>query len=318
VSQEWADHLGVATQDPNFDWSTIHRADGGGTRISTGATWYAEIIAFNFTAQDIVDWWMNSPSHRAAMLDGRETDVGVGFVVPTSGPYKGWHLVVSNLAAYPGSTAPLVPAPLAAAPAPTPTPAPAPAPVSPFRDLSAGQQFLKEMNWMATKSISTGWTEADGSRTYRPLLTVGRDAMAAFMYRLAGSPAYTPPATSPFTDVPTTRMYYKEIAWLNATKISTGWVDANNQRTFRPLQSVDRGTMAAFLYRLSGSPAYTPPTTTLFTDVAKGQQFYKEISWLAARGICTGWTEANGTATFRPGLSVNRDAMAAFMYRWAS
>lgn len=301
VSQEWANHLGEATKDPNFDWGTIHRADGGGPAISAGATWYAEIIGFNFTPRNIVDWWMNSPSHRAAMLDGRETDAGVGYVVPASGPYAGWHLVVSNMAGYRSSG---------------PAPVPAPAPASFFGDLSAGQPFLTEINWVADKKIATGWTEANGAKTYRPFDSVSREAMAAFMYRLAGSPAYTAPASSPFADVATGQQFYKEIAWLASRRISTGWTEADGTSTFRPQQPVERDVMAAFLYRLSGSPSYTAPKVSAFADVSSGQQFYKEIAWLSARGISSGWTEVNGTRTFKSVQSVNRDAMAAFMYRW--
>lgn len=113
VSQDWSQKLGVATMDPNFDWAKIHRADAGGSLIPAGATMYRENIAFNFTPAQIVGWWMNSAGHKAAMLDPRLTDAGLGYVVPSSGPYAGWHMVVSNMAAYPTSN----PAPL-----PTPTP----------------------------------------------------------------------------------------------------------------------------------------------------------------------------------------------------
>jgi uncharacterized protein with LGFP repeats len=111
VSQDWANKLGVATMDPNWDFATIHRADAGGSLIPSGATWYRENIGFNFTAAQLVDWWMNSPGHKAAMLDPRGTDAGLGYVVPTSGPYAGWHLMVSNMAAY-ASTPATAPTPL--------------------------------------------------------------------------------------------------------------------------------------------------------------------------------------------------------------
>lgn len=74
--------------------------------------------------------------------------------------------------------------------------------------------------------------------------------------------------------------------------------------------------MAAFMYRLAGSPDYTPPSKSSFEDVLPDRQFYKEISWLASTGISTGWTEDDGTKTYRPNESINRDAMAAFMYRF--
>ena len=119
MSQDWAKHLGVATMDPNFDFATIHRPDAGGSLIPANATMYREIVGFNFTPEQIVDWWMNSPSHKDAMLHPVATAVGIGYVVPTSGPYAGWHLVVSNLAAYTTTVQPAASAPLPAVPAKT-------------------------------------------------------------------------------------------------------------------------------------------------------------------------------------------------------
>lgn len=297
VSQAWANNLEVRTADPNFNWDTIHRSDGGGSLIPRGANMYSEIIGFNFTPQQIVDWWMDSPSHKAAMLDKRATHAGLGFVVPTSGPYKGWHLVVSNIAGYPSNVKP-------------------PATVSPFSDLTVNHAFLNEMNWMFNAGISTGWQEANGKVTYRPFASVNRDAMAAFMYRLSGSPSYTPPAKSPFVDVSTNNQFYKEISWLASKGVSTGWKNANGTKEFRPLQSVNRADMAAFLYRLAGSPSYSAPKQSPFTDVPTSHQFYKEIAWLASEDVSNGWKMSNGKYEFRAGEPVARDAMAAFMKRW--
>ncbi|MEG9247479.1 polysaccharide deacetylase family protein [Arthrobacter sp. Soc17.1.1.1] len=189
--------------------------------------------------------------------------------------------------------------------------------VSPFADITTNQQFYKEISWLSDRGISTGWVEANGTRTYRALQPVNRDAMAAFLYRAAGSPTYTAPAVSPFADVATNQQFYKEISWLASTGISIGWVEANGTRTYRALQPVNRDAMAAFLYRAAGSPAYTSPATSPFADIRTDQQFYKEMSWLSARGISTGWDEANGTRTYRALQPVARDAMAAFLYRAA-
>jgi serine protease len=73
--------------------------------------------------------------------------------------------------------------------------------------------------------------------------------------------------------------------------------------------------MAAFLYRLAGSPEYGPPYTSPFQDVAVSQQFYTEMAWLAEQKISSGWTDAYGGRTYRPLSPINRDAMAAFLYR---
>ncbi|WP_256212570.1 S8 family serine peptidase [Arthrobacter sp. yr096] len=183
-----------------------------------------------------------------------------------------------------------------------------------FADVAPGAQFHAEISWLASQGISTGWVEANGSRTFRPLQAVNRDAMAAFMYRLAGSPAFQAPAKSPFADVTPSTQFYKEITWLASQGISTGWVEANGSKTFRPVQPVNRDAMAAFMYRFAGKPAVT--SSASFADVPAGAQFQNEISWLAGAGISTGWTEANGSKTYRPLQPVNRDAMAAFMFRY--
>ena len=191
------------------------------------------------------------------------------------------------------------------------------APVAvPFADVPVGTVFFDEMAWLAATGISTGWTEANGTRTYRPLQPVNRDVMAAFMYRLAGSPEFTAPPTSPFADVPTDHVFYKEITWLASTGISKGWTEAVGRPTYRPLQPVNRDVMAAFMYRLAGSPEFTAPRTSPFADVPTNHVFYKEITWLASTGISTGWNEPAGRPTYRPVRAVNRDVMAAFMYRF--
>ncbi|MDO5534669.1 MAG: S8 family serine peptidase [Propionibacteriaceae bacterium] len=174
---------------------------------------------------------------------------------------------------------------------------------SAFTDVTPTTQFFDEMCWMAINQISTG--HPDGS--YRPLDPVNRDAMAAFLYRLAGSPTWTPPRRSPFTDVTPSTQFYAEITWLAEEGITTGYPDG----TYRPLDPVNRDAMAAFLYRLAEKPAWSPPKTSPFNDVTPSTQFYAEITWLADRGITTGYPDGG----YRPVTPVNRDAMAAFLHR---
>ena len=182
-----------------------------------------------------------------------------------------------------------------------------------FTDVDANNQFYTEIMWLADQGVTTGWKLSNGTREFRPVQPVARDAMAAFLYRLAGSPAYTPPTTSPFTDVGTDNVYYKEIAWLNSTQITTGYPDG----TYRPLESVYRDAMAAFLYRYAGkvlgedTSSFETPSTADFSDVATTNLFFREIAWLDSTQITTGYPDG----TYRPLESVNRDAMAAFMYR---
>jgi len=201
---------------------------------------------------------------------------------------------------------------------------------SPFQDVPYNASFYKEIRWMAETGISTGYplppsTGPDDPyspylprQEYRPFGSVTRDAMAAFLYRFAGSPSFTPDAKSPFADVPTNHPFYKEISWLAETGVSSGWTTTNG-REYRPSSPITRDAMAAFLKRLLGDalPATTTPPTSPFTDVATDSPFYAEISWLAQKGISTGWPASGGKKEFRPYENITRDAMAAFLYRTA-
>lgn len=55
---------------------------------------------------------------------------------------------------------------------------------SPFADVPKSSQFYKEITWLASAGISTGWTQPKGKPQYRPFDEISREAMAAFLYRL--------------------------------------------------------------------------------------------------------------------------------------
>ncbi len=185
-----------------------------------------------------------------------------------------------------------------------------------FTDVLGGNQFFTEIEWLAREGISTGWDVGSGRREYRPLQPVARDAMIAFLYRWWNADAlepYVPPTRSPFIDVPTNSQFYKEIAWAYEYGFTTGWSTPKG-REFRPLASVNRDAMAAFLFRATRNVTYTPPARSPFRDITPTTQFYKEMAWMHQAGISTGWPDG----TYRPWQPVARDAMAAFLFRFDS
>ncbi|MFC0680912.1 S-layer homology domain-containing protein [Lysobacter korlensis] len=183
-----------------------------------------------------------------------------------------------------------------------------------FTDVPTTHAFYDEIIWLASRGITPGY----GDGTFRAAQSVNRDAMAAFLYRLAGSPPFSPPSRSPYTDVPRTHTFYKQITWLAAKGITAGFAERDGTRTFRPQLPVSRATMAAFLYRYAGKPKFTPPSVSPFTDVPRTHTFYKEITWFVSKKITPGWVESDGTRTFRPLHVVNRQATAAFLFRYAN
>jgi hypothetical protein len=128
--------------------------------------------------------------------------------------------------------------------------------IAAFTDVPVGHPFFHEIEWLTTTGIADGYPDG----TFRPDQPVTRQANAAFLHRLAESPAFTPPATAAFTDVPVGHPFFHEIEWLTTTGIADGYPDG----TFRPDQPVTRQANAAFLHRLVDEglvpdPAGPPP-----------------------------------------------------------
>lgn len=185
-------------------------------------------------------------------------------------------------------------------------------PVAPFKDVNTDTKFQQQILWAYNNKITEGYDDG----TFRPYEPINRDAMAAFLYRLAGEPRYTPPSTSPFTDYGTGGQFYKEIAWLKKAGITTGWEVGENKYEYRPAEPINRDAMAAFLYRMAGKPPYVPPATSPFTDYPTSAKFYKEVAWLEEMNITDGWEVGKNEYEYRALEPINRDAMVAFLWRF--
>ena len=180
-----------------------------------------------------------------------------------------------------------------------------------INDVSESTPHHDDIQWLFDSGISTGWASGDGGADFRPGSGVVRQDMAAFLYRLAGSPDFTPSDSdvSRFSDVTATTPHALEIWWLASQGISEGWSDG----TFRPTNTVVRQDMAAFLHRLAGNEPLDPAAAegVSFTDVDESTPHHDDILWLAAQGISAGFSDG----TFRPTNTVVRQDMAAFLHR---
>lgn len=198
--------------------------------------------------------------------------------------------------------------------------APEPPPHPGFTDVGPASPFSTEISWLVDQGVTTGWQTAAGTYEFRPKNLLSREAMAVFLYRLAtqhgvqSAVSYTPPDQAAFGDVPVSHPFFTEISWLSATGIAQGWGDG----TFRPREQISREATAAFAYRFAahtGALGTTGPASQLFQDVPKSHGFYTQITWMAQRGITTGYTAPHGCLKFRPRSQVTREATAAFLYR---
>lgn len=115
------------------------------------------------------------------------------------------------------------------------------------------------------------------------------------------------PAEELFSDVGGLHPFCADIEWLADSGVTSGYPDG----TFRPGADITRQSMAAFLYRYSGSPEVAVPPSATFTDIPLSHPFSVEIEWLASVGITGGFPDGS----YRPGSAVTRQSLAAFMYR---
>ncbi len=187
-----------------------------------------------------------------------------------------------------------------------------------FPDVPQTSQFYTEIEWMASKGLANGTVpKAGGAARFNRMDGTTRRAMAAFLYRASGSPSVKLPAQSPFSDVKRGDSFYKEIVWMHQEGLAKGYKKAGSKPEYRPMSQVNRGSMAAFLFRLdSGSSGYKAPATSPFRDVPKSHQFYREISWMRSTGLANGYKHSSGARDYRTGSKVTRQAMAAFLYRY--
>jgi hypothetical protein len=180
-----------------------------------------------------------------------------------------------------------------------------------FADVADGHPFFGEIAIVSVRGLSTGYPGSP-LPTYRPAANVTRQAMSAFLYRLADEPTFPDPAQGTFADVSPANAFFTEIEWMAAEGISTGYA-GSPKPTYRPSAVVSRQAMSAFLHRF-GDPEdeFEPPATPTFTDVGTGHPFFVDVEWMADAGVSTGYQPG---PTYKPSASVSRQAMSAFLAR---
>ncbi|RIJ76506.1 hypothetical protein D1871_11575 [Nakamurella silvestris] len=127
-----------------------------------------------------------------------------------------------------------------------------------------------------------------------------------------------PPAGSmTFEDVTPANRFAADIQWMYDNGISTGTAQ-NGNLLYQPGLGVSRQAVAAFLYRYAHSTWVPAAGTQTFADVTASNPFYKEIEWMAHQQYALG-TVVPGSAKpyFRPNDSIQRQAVAVFLWRFA-
>jgi hypothetical protein len=171
-----------------------------------------------------------------------------------------------------------------------------------FDDVPVDAYYADPVVWAFEQEIANGTSPT----TFGPHATVNRAQLALFLHRFAGSPAPSGDE-SPFTDVPTTGELRDAVLWLYEQEITTG----TSPTTFGPSSGLNRGQLAAFLWRYADRPTPTAPHG--FADVPAGSYFDDAAAWMLAQSITTG----TSPSTYSPQSELSRAQIVTFLYRLA-
>jgi hypothetical protein len=171
-----------------------------------------------------------------------------------------------------------------------------------FSDVPASHPFAAEIECLVDLGVTDGFSDG----TFRPGARITRQAVVAWLWRLAGAPS--PSVLPEFSDVPEGHPFADAIAWAAGRNIVNGFPDG----TFHPGAEVTRQAVAAWAWRYVFSPSTSLPTG--FSDVPNDHPFARPIAWAAHSGIASGFADG----TFRPDQRITRQAVAAWMCRLAA
>ncbi len=113
---------------------------------------------------------------------------------------------------------------------------------------------------------------------------------------------------NPFSDIDTSKSYFKHIAWAYNNNVIKGTTDT----TFEPNRECRRCDLAVMLYRMYGKPSVSGMSIP-FTDVKSSDYFYKAVVWAYNKGYIKG----TSATTFKPNGTITRQDMVVILWRMA-
>lgn len=176
--------------------------------------------------------------------------------------------------------------------------------MSTFRDVPADHPLFSEIQW----SAEAGLLPAHSEDLFRPDWSVTRSGMALTLYRLSGEPYFISPSLFAYPDVPVDHGLFRMVHWAKERGLMEGHADG----TFRPDAALSRGDVAIALYRSAGSPAFSAPAISEFTDVEPTHPAFREIHWLQSKEF----DRAYADGSYRPARPMTRAEMAGLLARY--
>lgn len=186
-----------------------------------------------------------------------------------------------------------------------------------FKDVNEDQFFYNAVKWGSDNSTVAGYSEADGTSTFRPNDNCTRAQFVTFLWRTMGSQK-PKSSKNPFADISDIRtVYYGDaVLWAYENGYVAGYSDPRGVR-FGADDEVTRGQAVTFLWRAAGSPK-AKTTSSPFSDaVNPSQYFYGEaMLWANENGVVSGYSDPNGVR-FGANDNCTRGQVVTFLWRYA-
>lgn len=147
-----------------------------------------------------------------------------------------------------------------------------------FKDVDRSTPHAEDILWLASTGVTTGYPDG----TFRGMVPVYRQDMAAFLKRLADKSgkdlSYVTPKTD-FTDVSSRTPHVTEVQWLGGSGISQGYKNADGSWRFGGMTPVYRQDMAAFIHRLDNHLNCKATVTPVVVQEAWDEQVVDTPAW---------------------------------------
>ena len=182
-----------------------------------------------------------------------------------------------------------------------PDPGPGPEPAG-FTDVPDDAWFAPAVQWAVDQGITKGTSDT----TFSPNMDLSRGMAVTFLWRMMGEP--TPTGINPFEDVTTDDYFFNPVVWA----VDTGVTKGTSETTFSPNDTVTRGQLVTFIYRLAGEPEVTQANP--FSDVDSDAYYYNAVVWAAEAGLVQGYPDGS----FQPNKSITRAELVTVLYNGVS
>lgn len=167
-----------------------------------------------------------------------------------------------------------------------------------FSDVPVTHSYFKQINYLVDNKYISGYEDG----TFKPNNEITRAHSALIISKVLGLDT-TNVVDPKFKDIPTTHIYYKQIAAVQNAGIMSG----KEGNVFDPNGKLTRAQMAVIIanaFELSGK------SSKQFSDVGSTHWAHPYVQALAANNITSGYTDG----TFKPNTNIIRSHFGLFVY----